>query len=110
MFKKASVLTKHALSKQDVKRLKKDVRLAMPALSEEDVDLLVPSKAEVVLSKLSNRALVYAVEGCNPILFDPVRPGRLSDEQAAHYSRAGAAGGPWSRRAFSSRRHSRRHR
>ena len=44
MFKKATVSSQNKLGKNDVKRLKKDVTLLMPALSEADVDTLLPTK------------------------------------------------------------------
>jgi hypothetical protein len=62
----------------DVKRLKKDLQLALPALSDDDLDVAIPAKADVLMFKLSNRALVYAVDGRNPIAFDPVRPCALA--------------------------------
>ena len=75
MFKKATVVTQQKLRGSDVKRLKKDMQLAMPTLSDEDVDSAIPSKADVIMYKMSNRALVYAVDGRNPLVFDPVRGG-----------------------------------
>lgn len=73
MFKKATVVTQQKLRGSDVKRLKRDMVLAMPTLSDADVDSVIPSKADVIMYKMSNRALVYAVDGRNPLVFDPVR-------------------------------------
>ena len=75
MFKKATVLNQQKLRGSDVKRLKKDMQLAFN-LSEEEVDSAVPSRADVIVTKWSNRALVYAVDGRNPLVFDPVRLSR----------------------------------
>jgi hypothetical protein len=73
MFKKAVVVNQQKLRGSDVKRLKRDMQLAMPALTEADVDSAIPGKADVIMYKLSNRAVVYAVDGRNPLVFDPVR-------------------------------------
>jgi hypothetical protein len=73
MFKKATVVMQQKLRGSDVKRLKRDMVLAMPTLSDADVDSVIPSKADVIMYKMSNRALVYAVDGRNPLVFDPVR-------------------------------------
>jgi hypothetical protein len=73
MFKKAVTITQHKLRGSDVKRLKRDMVLAMPTLTDEDVDSVIPGKADVIMYKMSNRSLVYAVDGQNPLVFDPVR-------------------------------------
>jgi|688.fasta_scaffold1796130_2 hypothetical protein len=72
MFKKATVLMQQKLRGSDVKRLKKDMQLAFN-LSEDELDSAVPNRADVIMTKWSNRALVYAVDGRNPLVFDPVR-------------------------------------
>ena len=43
---------------QDVKTLRRDVKISFPDLSEDDLDLLLPAKAEVQLLKLKNKASV----------------------------------------------------
>lgn len=42
------------------------------------MDACFPPKADVLMYKLSNRAVAYGVDGKNPLLFDPVRSQRLS--------------------------------
>lgn len=76
MFKKTTLVRTEKLSGQSVKRLKKDMTLHMQ-LTDEEVEQAVPGKADVSVLRLSNRALVYAVDGRNPIVFDPVRCARL---------------------------------
>ena len=44
MFKKVTPGAQNKLRGTDVKRLKKDISLQLPALSEADVDALLPSK------------------------------------------------------------------
>ena len=87
MFKKATVLNQQKLRGSDVKRLKKDMQLAFN-LSEEEVDSAVPSRADVIMTKWSNRALVYAVDGRNPLVFDPVRPSRSARARCGPPGRA----------------------
>lgn len=72
MFKRnVTVTNSHQLSGKDVKRIVKEAAATFgPALSEKDVKKLIPSKSEVVVSKLSNRALVYTVSGSNPCFFE----------------------------------------
>jgi hypothetical protein len=86
MFKKAVVVMQQKLRGSDVKRLKRDMVLAMPTLTNDDVDSAIPGKADVIMYKMSNRALVYAVDGRNPLVFDPVRHERRA---AAATERAG---------------------
>ena len=81
MFKKATVLMQQKLRGSDVKRLKKDMQLAFN-LSDEELDSAVPNRSDVIMTKWSNRALVYAVDGRNPLVFDPVRGSRRV--RAAH--------------------------
>jgi hypothetical protein len=73
MFKKATLVNQQKLRGDLQKRLRKDMQLAMPSLSDDDVESLIPLKADVIMYKLSNRAVVYGVDGKNPIVFDPVR-------------------------------------
>lgn len=72
MFKKATLVRQEKLSGQAVKRLKKDLTL-QTSLTDDEVEAAIPGKADVMVLRLSNKALVYAVDGRNPIVFDPVR-------------------------------------
>jgi len=78
MFKKTTVVNQQKLRNDLVKRLKRDMQLLLPGLSEEDVDTCFPPKADVLMYKLSNRAVAYGVDGKNPLLFDPVRQRRAA--------------------------------
>jgi hypothetical protein len=71
MFKKATAVNQQQLRGDLVKRLKKDLQLQLD-LSEEDVDAAFPAKADVLLVKMSNKAVVYTTGG-QPLVFDPVR-------------------------------------
>ena len=71
MFKKATAVNQQQLRGDLVKRLKKDLQLQLD-LSEDDVDAAFPAKADVLLVKMSNRAVVYTTGG-QPLVFDPVR-------------------------------------
>ena len=51
MFKKAAVQSQNKLRGTDVKRLKKDVQLALPTLSDADVEAAFPSKCVRVCSR-----------------------------------------------------------
>ncbi|KAI7845764.1 hypothetical protein COHA_000678 [Chlorella ohadii] len=78
MFKKnISVSSTHQLSGKDGKELRKSVLKAFPAISEEQLGLLLPGKSGLVQTKLSNRCVVYSQEGGNPLFFDPDGPGGL---------------------------------
>lgn len=44
---------------------------AFPAISEEQLGALLPGKGGLVQSKLSNRCVVYSLEGGSPLFFDP---------------------------------------
>ncbi len=50
---------------------------AFPAISEEQLGLLLPGKSGLVQTKLSNRCVVYSQEGGNPLFFDPDGRGGL---------------------------------
>jgi len=76
MFKKTTVVNQQKLRGDLVKRLRRDAQLAM-SLSDELIDVLLPPKADVLMYKLSNRALAYGVDGGNPLLFDPEGEGDL---------------------------------
>lgn len=50
---------------------------AFPSVSEEELAALLPSKAGLVQTKLSNRCLLYSLDGSNPLFFDPDGRGGL---------------------------------
>ena len=78
MFKKnISVLNSRDLSGKDVKALKKDVKLNFPDLTDDQVNEIIPAKADVSLQKLSNRTQAYTCNGKNPLFFDPEGRGDL---------------------------------
>ena len=62
---------------QDVKTLKRDVKLNFPDLSDDDMEALLPAKAEVQLLKLKNKATAYSCGGADPLFFDPEGRGDL---------------------------------
>lgn len=71
MFKKPlDSKSQSRLSGADRKKLRRLVREKFPAASDAELDVLLPPKAEIAVSKLSNRALVYIVEGEFPVFFD----------------------------------------
>ena len=46
-------------------------------MTEEQLGALLPGKSGLVLSKLSNRCIIYGVDGGNPLFFDPDGRGGL---------------------------------
>lgn len=71
MFKKAvEVKGSQRLSGADRKKLRRNVREKFANAAEADIDLLLPPKAEVSVTKLANRVHVYSADGGPPILFD----------------------------------------
>lgn len=71
MFKKnISIQNSKALSGKDVKKLKKDIQIQYPDLSEEHLNELIPGKADMTVHKLSNKTLAYSRTGGNPLFFD----------------------------------------
>ena len=71
IFKKSvAVQATHQLGGKDQKRLVKELALNFPALTEKEVKKLLPSKAEVLVHKMSNKAFVYQVAGGNPVFFE----------------------------------------
>lgn len=48
-----------------------------PAIDEEALSVLLPGKGGLVQTKLSNRCVVYGLDGGNPLLFDPDGRGGL---------------------------------
>uniref|UniRef100_A0A2P2KQU3 SUI1 domain-containing protein n=3 Tax=Rhizophora mucronata TaxID=61149 RepID=A0A2P2KQU3_RHIMU len=71
MFKKAVDAKSHQrLSGADRKKLKRTIRNKFPCPSDTDIDVLLPPKAEITVSKFQNRVHVYSVEGGFPMFFD----------------------------------------
>ncbi|KAG9137372.1 hypothetical protein Leryth_017712 [Lithospermum erythrorhizon] len=71
MFKKSvEAKSQQRLSGADRKKLKRTVRERFPNASDADVDVLLPTKVEITVSKYPNRVLVYGIEGDCPIFFD----------------------------------------
>lgn len=71
MFKKASeVKALQRLSGADRKKLRRTIRERFTEPTDADLDLILPAKAEISVARLTNRALVYTVEGGPPMLFD----------------------------------------
>ena len=65
----------HQLGGKDIKKLRHALERSFPSLSNEEKEALVPSKAHVTQLKLSNRAIVYAVDANGdaspvPLFFD----------------------------------------
>jgi translation initiation factor 2D len=73
MYKKnVTVSSHHVLGGKDAKQLKAQlVKLYGGVLKDDQLSSLLPGKAGIVQSKLSNRSVVYAIEGGNPMFFDP---------------------------------------
>ncbi|KAG7985184.1 hypothetical protein I3843_03G012300 [Carya illinoinensis] len=71
MFKKTVEAKSHQrLSGADRKKLKRTVKDRFPRASDADIDVLLPPKAEITVTKLQNRVHVYGVEGGFPMFFD----------------------------------------
>ena len=60
-----------------MKTLRRDVKISFPDLSEDDLDQLLPAKAEVQLLKLKNKATAYTSGSADPLFFDPEGRGDL---------------------------------
>lgn len=76
MFKKnVSVSQSSLLGGKDVKSLKTAVKKSCPGISDAQLSDLFPGKAKVTQAKLSNRAVVYGLEGGDPAFFDPTGHG-----------------------------------
>lgn len=71
MFKKAVDAKSHQrLSGADRKKLRRTIRDRFPNATDAFLDLLLPPKAELNVSKYPNRVLVYGLEGDCPMFFD----------------------------------------
>ncbi|XP_073305743.1 uncharacterized protein [Primulina huaijiensis] len=71
MFKKVlEAKSQQRLSGADRKKLKRAIRDRFPNASDADIDILLPPKVEITLSKYPNRVLVYSLEGDCPMFYD----------------------------------------
>lgn len=71
MFKKpVDAKSQQRLSGADKKKLRRTIKELFPNASDADVDILLPPKGEITVSKYPNRLLVYGHEGGFPVFFD----------------------------------------
>lgn len=71
MFKKSiDAKSQQRLSGADRKKLKRTIKERFPNASDSDLDILIPPKVEITVSKHPNRVLVYSLEGGLPMFFD----------------------------------------
>ncbi|KAL0456274.1 UNVERIFIED_CONTAM: Eukaryotic translation initiation factor 2D [Sesamum latifolium] len=71
MFKKAvEAKSQQRLSGADRKKLKRAIRDRFRNASDAHIDLLLPPKVEITVSKYPNRVLVYGLEGDCPMFYD----------------------------------------
>ncbi|KAL3641511.1 hypothetical protein CASFOL_016479 [Castilleja foliolosa] len=71
MFKKAvEAKSQQRLSGADRKKMKRSIRDRFPNASDADIDILLPPKVEISVSKYPNRVLVYSLEGDCPMFYD----------------------------------------
>ncbi|KAK9110846.1 hypothetical protein Sjap_018906 [Stephania japonica] len=72
MFKKAvEAKSVQRLSGADRKKLRRAAKERFSGASDEDIDLILPPKADISVSKYPNRALVYSLDHPGlPMLFD----------------------------------------
>ncbi|KAI3763052.1 hypothetical protein L1987_53501 [Smallanthus sonchifolius] len=71
MFKKSvEAKSQQRLSGADRKKLKRTIKERFPNASDSDLDILIPPKVEITVSKQPNRVLIYSLEGGLPMFFD----------------------------------------
>ncbi|KAH7833900.1 hypothetical protein Vadar_010870 [Vaccinium darrowii] len=71
MFKKAvEAKTQQRLSGADRKKLKRTIKERFSNASDAYIDVLLPPKVEITVSKFPNRVHVYGLEGGFPMFFD----------------------------------------
>ena len=72
MFKKhINAANSRQLGGKDVKKVRADIAKHFPSLTEEQMASLVPPKAVITQTKLSNRSIAYGTEEGTPLFFDP---------------------------------------
>ncbi|CAI7833148.1 unnamed protein product [Closterium sp. NIES-53] len=70
MFRKPSdIRGKQRLSGADRKKLRRNIRDKFPGTTDEQLEAILPAKADVVVTRLLNRVLVYGLENGLPMLF-----------------------------------------
>ncbi|KAL9263543.1 Eukaryotic translation initiation factor 2D-like protein, partial [Drosera capensis] len=72
------------LSGADKKKLRRTVKDKFPGASDADIDVILPPKVEITITKLQNRVVVYGMEGDLPMIFDI--DGRGSDLHPTVYA------------------------
>ncbi|PIA55252.1 hypothetical protein AQUCO_00800166v1 [Aquilegia coerulea] len=71
MFKKAfEPKAQQRLSGADRKKLRRTIKEKFQNVSDADIDLILPPKTEISVSKYPNRVLVYSIEAGFPMFFD----------------------------------------
>ncbi|CAI5460498.1 unnamed protein product [Closterium sp. Yama58-4] len=71
MFRRPSdVRGKQRLSGADRKKLRRNIRDKFPGTTDEQLEAILPAKADVAVTRLVNRVLVYGLENGLPMLFD----------------------------------------
>ncbi|KAJ8759478.1 hypothetical protein K2173_007091 [Erythroxylum novogranatense] len=71
MFKKAVEAKSHQrISGADKKKLRRNLRDKFARASDADLDVLLPTKSEITVSKFQNRVHVYSIEGDFPMFLD----------------------------------------
>ncbi|CAI5954848.1 unnamed protein product [Closterium sp. NIES-64] len=71
MFKKPSdIRGQQRLSGADRKKLRRNIRDKFQGATDEQLDAILPPKADVTVTRLVNRVLVYGLESGLPMLFD----------------------------------------
>ncbi|KAK9069947.1 hypothetical protein SSX86_010345 [Deinandra increscens subsp. villosa] len=71
MFKKSvEAKSQQRLSGADRKKFKRTIKERFSNASDSDLDILIPPKVEMTVSKQPNRVLIYSLEGGLPMFFD----------------------------------------
>ena len=72
MFKKERDLaerSKTLLKNKEVRTLKADIIKRFPSVQEEELNAVIPNKANITVTKLANKTLLYSIDGVT-LLFD----------------------------------------
>ncbi|CAI6007627.1 unnamed protein product, partial [Closterium sp. NIES-65] len=71
MFRKPTdIRGKQRLSGADGKKLRRKIQDKYPGTTDEQLEAILPAKADVAVTRLVNRVLVYGLENGLPMLFD----------------------------------------
>jgi translation initiation factor 2D len=79
MFKKERDLaerSKTLLKNKEVRNLKADIVKKFPNVNEEELNTVIPNKADITVTKLANKTLLYSINGVT-LLFDIEGRGNL---------------------------------